>query len=138
MQALIDIVLELLLVGLLLVQFLAKVLDLVGKTLLSHSEIINNQCQVQVHSIEVLQLLTHLVCLLIQGLNLELSWTDISLQLLDLIIEHKLELLQLLGLLLEIDDTLVLVFDGLVSLLQLVLLTLDLLLQLTDDLQQLG
>jgi hypothetical protein len=138
MQALIDIILELLLVGLLLVQFLAKVLDLVGKALLSHSEIINNQCQVQVHSIEVLQLLTHLVCLLIQGLNLELSWTDISLQLLDLIIEHKLELLQLLGLLLEIDDALVLVFDGLVSLLQLVLLTLDLLLQLADDLQQLG
>ena len=51
---------------------------------------------------------------------------------------NKLEPLQLLGLLLEIDDALVLVFDGLVSLLQLVLLTLDLLLQLADDLQQLG
>ena len=70
--------------------------------------------------------------------DLLVSRFDLLRKLTQLVIEHKLELLQLLGLLLEIDDALVLVFDGLVSLLQLVLLTLDLLLQLADDLQQLG
>lgn len=134
-QALIDIVLELLLVGFLFVKFCAEVLHFVSQTFLSHSEIINDQGQVLIYPVEVFQLLTHFVGLLIQSLNFRFSWTNVSLKLLDLVIKYEFELLKLLGLLFQIDDTLVLVFDSLVSFLELVFLTLDRRFQLIDGLQ---
>jgi len=86
-------------------------LNLIGKTLLSHSKIINNQSQVLVDSIEVLEFLSHLVGLLVEHLNFKFSRTNVSLKLLDLVIQDKFEFLKLLSLLLEINDSLVFVFD---------------------------
>ena len=129
-----DIVLEFLLVALLLVELLSEVLDLGGQTLLSHSEIINDKGQVLVHPIEVFQLLPHLVSLLVERLDLELSWTDVTLQLLALVVKNEFEFFKLLSLLFKINDTFVLVPDGLLSFLELIVLASFLLLELTDDL----
>lgn len=52
----------------------------------------------------MLLLAAHLVRLLIQLLDDDLFWADVPLQLFDLVIEHELELLQLLNLLLELAD----------------------------------
>jgi len=54
-----DIILELLLVTFLFIKRLSKVFNLGGKTLLSHSKIINNKCQILVDSVEMLKLLSH-------------------------------------------------------------------------------
>jgi len=70
MQAFENVILELLLVAFLLLKLLSQVLHFVGETLLSHSEIVNDQGEVLVHSVEVFQLLSHLVSLLVQFLNL--------------------------------------------------------------------
>ena len=51
-----------------------------------------------------LQLLVHFLGFLLQPRNLHLSGRNVALQLLDLVVQHKLELLQLLGLLLELVD----------------------------------
>ena len=52
----------------------------------------------------MLLLAAHLVRLLIQLLDDDLFWADVPLQLFYLVIEHELELLQLLNLLLELAD----------------------------------
>lgn len=77
-KALENIVLEFLLIVLLFIQSLSAVLNIVSKTFLSHSQIINDQSQVLINSIEMLELLSHLVCLLIKLLNLKFSWADIT------------------------------------------------------------
>mmetsp|Transcript_21298 Transcript_21298/g.53663 ORF Transcript_21298/g.53663 Transcript_21298/m.53663 type:complete len:797 (-) Transcript_21298:529-2919(-) len=64
--------------------------------------------------------------------NLKLPRLDLLLELLDLVVEHKLELLQLLVLLLEVVDALLLVPDGLVALPDLFLEARDLLLEHRD------
>lgn len=53
----------------------------------------------------------HLIGLLVELLYLYLSRPDVSLKLLDLVIEHKLELLQLLGLFLKLENSLILIAD---------------------------
>jgi len=116
---------------------LSKVLHLVCETLLSHSKIINDQGQVLIDSVEVLQLLSHDVGLLIELLDLKLSWTNVSLKLLDFVIKHELELLKLLSLLFQIDDSLILIFDGRISFLKLTFLTLDLLFEVVCILEEL-
>jgi len=88
-----NIIFELFLVALLFIKNCLQGPDLIGETLLSHSEIINNQSQVLVHSIKMLQFLSHLIGLFVQFLDIKLPWSNISLKLLDLVIKHKLELL---------------------------------------------
>lgn len=65
MKAIKYIIFELFLEALLFIQFGSKILYLIGKTLLSHSEIIDNQSQVLIDSIEMSELLSHLISLLI-------------------------------------------------------------------------
>jgi hypothetical protein len=84
----------------------------------------------------MLQLLSHDVGLFIELLNFKLSWTDVSLKLLDLIIKHELEFLKLLSLLFQIDDSLIFIFDSGISFLELSFLTLDLLLEVVGLLKQ--
>lgn len=129
LQGLVNVVLEHLLVVLLLVQSLLERLQLLGKTLLTHAQILNNKSQMQVDATEVLHLLLELIRLLLQQLDASLTRTNFTLQLLDLVVEHELELLELLSLLAKLVDLLVLVLNGAVTLTQLNLLRLDLLLQ---------
>jgi len=136
MEAIEHVIFELLLEALLLIELGPEILDLVSETLLSHSEIVDDQGQVLVDSVEVSELLSHLVGLLIELLDVELPWPNISLQLLDLVVEHELELLKLLGLLLEVNDSVILVLDGSISFLELTNLTLDLLLEISCILVQ--
>jgi len=133
-QYLKNIILEGFLVALLLVEVLTQLLYFVGEAFLTHAQVINNQSQVLVDSVEEFELLTHLVGLLVELLDFELSWANVSLELFDLIIEHKLELLKLLSLLPEVIDSLVLVFNGGCSLLKLTFLRLDGLLQVVSHL----
>lgn len=125
-----DVILELLFVVLLFIQALSEILNLISQTFLSHSQIIDDKGQVLVDTIEVLQLLSHLVGLLVQLLDLKFSWSNISFELLDFVIEHKLELLQLLSLLLEVNDPPVLVFNRSASLFELTFLAFNLLFQI--------
>ena len=63
------------------------------KTLLAHSQVIHNQDKILIDSIKVLLLWSHLVRLLIQLLNLHFLRADVSLELLNLIVKYKFELL---------------------------------------------
>jgi len=134
MECLKDVILELLLVVLLFIQALSEILDLVSQTFLSHSQIIDDKGQVLIDTIEMLQLLSHLVGLLVQLLDLKFSWPDISFELLDFVIEHELELLQLLSLLLEVNDPPIFVFNRSASLFELTFLAFNLLFQIAGGL----
>lgn len=116
---------------------LSETFDFVGETLLSHSQVVDNECQVLVDSVEVLELLTHLIRLLIELLNLDFSRPNISLQLLDLVIKYELELFKLLSFLLEIDNSLIFVLDGRISFLNFRPLTLNLRLEIAGVLEEL-
>jgi hypothetical protein len=70
----------------------------------------------------VLELLTHFVGLLVQLLDLNFSGSNIALKFLDLVIEDELELFELLSLFLEVVNSLVLVTDGGLTLLNFALL----------------
>ena len=122
MQAFEDVVLELLLEAFLLIKLLPQVSDLISETLLAHSQIINNKCEVLIHTVEVLELLTHLVGLLIQLLDLDLAGSNVTLELLDLVVKNELELLQLLRFLLQVVNSLVLITDCSFTLLNFTLL----------------
>ena len=74
----------------------------------------------------MLELRSHLVRLLIQILYLDLSGSNISLELFDFIVKHEFELLKLLGLLLELEYAVVFFLDCLLALQDLLLLGLDL------------
>lgn len=63
------------------------------KTFLAHSQVIHNQDKILVDSIKVLLLWSHLVRLFIQLLNLHFLRADVSLELLNLIVKYKFELL---------------------------------------------
>jgi len=77
----------------------------------------------------VLELLTHFVGLLVQLLDLNFSGSNIALKFLDLVVEDELELFEFLSLLLEVVNSLVLVTDGGLTLLNFALLRVDLLTQ---------
>ena len=111
MEAFEDIVLELLLEAFLLIKLLSQVSDLVCETFLAHSQIIHNKCEVLIHTVEMLELLTHLVGLLVQLLDLDLTGSNVTLELLDLVVKHELELLQLLCFLLQVINSLVFITD---------------------------
>ena len=78
---------------LLLVDGLLKLGRLLGESLLSHAEIVDDEHQVLVYAVELLLLGSHLIGLLIKLLNLHIFRADVSLELLDLVVEHELELL---------------------------------------------
>lgn len=126
-KALEHIVLELLLEALLLIELFSQVRHLVSETFLSHTQVVHDQCEVLVHTVKVLELLSHLVCLLIQFLDLDLPGPNVSLQFLYLVVKNELELFEFLSLLLEVIDALVLILDSGLTLLDLTLLRVDLL-----------
>jgi len=66
--------------------------DHVLHVLLSGLEIINDVTQVSVNSIIMLQVLVHVICLFLEPSDLLSSWCNVSLQLLDFVIKHELEL----------------------------------------------
>ena len=121
-----DIVFELPDAPILVHPHLHQLLQLIFETLLSLGQIGHNQLQVVFDAAEVEDLLLHLTSGVLQLLDDFLPWPDVSLQLLDLVVEHELELLQLLRLLLQLVDVSVFVGHGLLALLQLSLVRLDL------------
>ena len=129
MEALENIILELLFKLLLLIQLVSKVLNFIGKTFLSHSEIIDDQSKILIDSVEMLEFLSHLISLLIKFLDFKFSGSNISLKLLNLVIKHELKLFKFLYLLFQIVNSLVLILNGSFSLLKFSFLRLDLLSQ---------
>jgi hypothetical protein len=87
--------------------------------LLSGSEIIHNVPKVSINLVVMLQVFVHLICLLLESSDLHFPGRDISLQLLDLIVEHELELFELLSLLLELIDLFLLISDRVILILNL-------------------
>lgn len=122
-----DIILELLFEPLLFIELFSQVCNFIVQTLLTHSQIVNDQSQVLIHSIEVLQLLSHLVCLFVQFLDFDFSGSDITLELLDFVIKNEFELFKFLCLLFQIVNTLVLILNGGLTLLDFSLLRVNLL-----------
>mmetsp|Transcript_78628 Transcript_78628/g.200129 ORF Transcript_78628/g.200129 Transcript_78628/m.200129 type:complete len:376 (-) Transcript_78628:762-1889(-) len=96
-------------------------LDLLLQCALLHLELRDVEGQLFVLPHVVVELVVHRLCLLLHGLDVGSLGVDLSLQLLDLVVEDKLELLQLLILLPQIVDAQLLVCDGLIALLDLFL-----------------
>jgi len=92
MQALENVVLELLLETLLVVKLLSQVSHLVCQTLLSHSQVVDNESQILVYTVEMLKLLSHFVSLLIKLLDFDFAGSNVTFKFLDLVIEDELEL----------------------------------------------
>lgn len=97
---------------------------------MAHLEILNDEFQVCADGLEVLHFDLHLIDLFVQRGNVVFTGKDISLQLLDLIIKHKLELFEFLSLLFEFNNASVLVFNGSRTRSQFTLLVLDLVFEL--------
>ena len=123
-----DVFLELSLVILLLFSVVLQFLRLLDETILSQLQVTNDQLEILGHSLEVLDLLVHLGSLLIQLLNSCFSRTNLSFQLFDLVVQHKLKLFEFLSFLVKLCDFLFFVCDGGITLVELTFLTL---LQLT-------
>ena len=85
----------------------------------------------------MLELLSHDISLLLQLLDLDFSWSNISFQLFDLVIKYELEFFQLLSFLFQVNDSLVFIFDGGFSFIELTLLTKNLLLKIISALVEL-
>ena len=86
-----------------------------SQTFLSHSQLVDDQDKVLVHSVELLLLRSHLVCHFIELLDLGLLRTDVLSEFLDLVVQNELELLQFLDLLLLLLNALLFLFQGLVT-----------------------
>lgn len=129
LQTLINILTESLHITNLLIQFGLKSVKLIGQTLLSQMKIIDNKCKMQINSLEVSKFLLHLVSFLFKYSNLSFSGTNVSLEFLDLVVEHEFELLKLLRLPTKFMNLAVFVLDGVITLFHLNTLTCDSLLQ---------
>ena len=92
LQSFVDIVLEALLFSLLLVNSVTASIVFIFKTSLSHGKIVHNQAQVSVNSSEMDNFTFHDSHLFVKLLDLNLTRSDVSLQLLDLVIKHEFEL----------------------------------------------
>jgi hypothetical protein len=79
MHALEDVISELLLEVGLLIKLNAQVCHFISQSLLPHSKIINNEGEVLIDSVEVLELSSHFVCLIVKLLDFHLSRADVSL-----------------------------------------------------------
>lgn len=86
-------------------------LDQVLHVLLPRPQIVYDVSEVGVDLVVVLEVLVHLVGLLLETRDLHLAGRDVALKLFDLVVKHKLELLELLSLLLELVDLLLPVTD---------------------------
>ena len=104
------------------------------KTLVAHLKILNDEFQVCADGLEVLHFDLHLIDLFVQRGNIVFTGKDITLQFLDLIIKHELELFKLLSLLFEFNNASVFVFNGGCTRSQFTFLVLDLVLKLEDSL----
>ena len=82
--------------------------------LLPRPQIVNDVAEVGIDLVVVLEVLVHLVGLLLEAGDLHLAGRDVALELLDLVVEHELELLELLRLLLQLVELLLSVTDQLV------------------------
>ena len=87
-----------------------------GDTILPIPQIINNKAKVRVDFIELPQLFVHLVSLFLELNNFGFTRLNITLELLNFVIEDELEFLQLLSLLLEKVDSLLSHSDQLIFL----------------------
>ena len=76
-------------------------LDQLLHLFLAGTQIVNQVTQVCIHLVKLLQFLIHFVGLGTELVNFHLAGSNVSLQFLDLVVKHKLKLLQLLSLLLE-------------------------------------
>lgn len=110
-QSIVHLVLELSLLLFLLLEDLAQVTMLSNQPTHPHTQVFYDQTQVHEDSLEVSLLLLHLVGLILEIVDGFASGTNITLQLLNLIVKHKLELLQFLSLLLQVMDPFVLISD---------------------------
>ena len=137
LQSLVDIVLEALLLSLLTINFQYAEVAFVFETSLPHGQIIDDQAKVGIDSSEVNDFSFHLGNLFMQLLNLHFTRSDVSLQLLDFVIKHEFELLQLLRFLLEFNDAGVLVLNCGFTLAEFSLLRLNLSLEVSCRLYQL-
>lgn len=108
----VNLVFEMLLLLILLFKDLLEATILSNQASHSHTQIFDNQGQVVEHTLEMGLLLLHFVSLVLQFFNRGSTGSNISLKLLDFVVEHKFEFFELLGLLLQIFDTLLLVPDG--------------------------
>jgi len=124
-QTFVDVLHKFLLVSFLLVGNQLEVLHLLHEAILSHSQVINNQLQVFVNASEMVDFLLHRVGLLLKLIQLFLAGTNVTLQLLDFVVKHKLKLLQLLGFLLKIVNSLILVTNSRITFRKFALLTLN-------------
>ena len=79
-------------------------LDDLLEGLLSGSEVVDHETKGCVQIVVVVQLLVHGVGSLSERHDLHFTWSDVSAELFDLIVEHELELFELLGLLLQVKD----------------------------------
>ena len=100
--------------------------------LLSSTEVLNHESKVGVLLIVLLKLFVHLLGASFQIVDGHLPWSDVLVELLDLEIKHELELLELLGPLLETEDQLFLLGDDDVLLGDVLSLVLPGLLELFD------
>ena len=89
---------------------------------LSDPEVLHHEAQASIHRVIPLQPLVHLNGLLPQVVYLEISRRDISPLILDLFVQNKLKLLQLLRLLLQMKDITLQLMNVLVFLVDLSLL----------------
>ena len=110
-QLLLDIVLEVLNHAILPHDLVLHLIGCLGQTFLSHSQIVHDQNQVLIDSIEVFLLRAHLICLFVKFLDLDLLRANVTLQLLDLVVENELKLFQLLNLLLKLPNLDILLID---------------------------
>ena len=106
-----DVIFEPLLVDQLDIKFVTAAEILVFKTLVTHLQVIHNQIKVVTDALEVLHFDLHLVNLLMERSNVVFTRQDVTLELLDLVIEDEFELFKLLSLLLEFNDATIFVFD---------------------------
>lgn len=89
-------------------------LDLLLDETLAHTQVLDHEAETGVHRVVLLQLLVHRSSAVSQVNDLELLGGNVLPQVSDLLIEHKLELFQLLRLLLEMQDVLFSLVDDVV------------------------
>ena len=127
-----DVVLKTLLLQQLHVKLVTAVEVFVFETLVLHLQVIDNEVKVVTNSLEVLHFDLHLVDLLVKRRNVVFSGQNVSLQLLDLVVEHEFKFLEFLRLLFQLNDTSVFVFNGRSSRLKLCFLGFNLVFQVVD------
>ena len=120
-------------VGVILTNALAMLLDDVDHLFLTGSKVINDIAEVSIDVVELLQRPVHVVRAVSQRTDFSFSRLDFKLKLLDFVVQHKLELFELLRLLLQLVDLVFFLSDHVVFLMDVVQLFLQLLLQLLDD-----